>query len=160
MIGLSAPEVIIVLVIGPSLAGLAGALIELLVTAARRVEIRGYARPQASEIYRRSAVLHLDAHGTRTASTPREADGPGTSRPNGDASRTLEEASEMTDSTAEFFHELDRRGHEPLLEKATGSVRFDLADGRRIDRWLVSLDRGEVTASRKNARGGLHCANG
>lgn len=57
----------------------------------------------------------------------------------------------MTDSTAEFFHELDRRGHEPLLEKATGSVRFDLADGRRIDRWLVSLDRGEVTASRKNA---------
>jgi putative sterol carrier protein len=64
---------------------------------------------------------------------------------------TLEEASEMTDSTAEFFHELDRRGHEPLLEKATGSVRFDLADGRRIDRWLVSLDRGEVTASHKNA---------
>ena len=37
----------------------------------------------------------------------------------------------MTDSTAEFFHELDRRGHESLLEKATGSVRFDLADGRR-----------------------------
>ena len=57
----------------------------------------------------------------------------------------------MTDSTAEFFHELDRRGHEPLLEKATGSVRFDLADGERIDRWLVSLDQGEVTASRKNA---------
>ena len=57
----------------------------------------------------------------------------------------------MTDSTAEFFHELDRRGHESLLEKATGSVRFDLADGRRIDRWLVSLDRGDVTASRKNA---------
>ena len=57
----------------------------------------------------------------------------------------------MTDSTAEFFHELDRRGHESLLEKATESVRFDLADGRRIDRWLVSLDRGEVTASHKNA---------
>jgi hypothetical protein len=48
----------------------------------------------------------------------------------------------MTDPTAEFFHELDRRGREPLLEKAIGSVRFDLADGRRIDRWLVSLDRG------------------
>ena len=57
----------------------------------------------------------------------------------------------MTDPTAVFFHELDRRGREPLLEKARGSVRFDLADGRRIDRWLVSLDRGEVTASRKNA---------
>ena len=53
----------------------------------------------------------------------------------------------MTDSTAEFFHELDRRGHEPLLEKATGSVRFDLADGRQIDRWPsipINHDSGEV----------------
>ena len=69
----------------------------------------------------------------------------------GIASRTLEGGVRDDRSTAEFFHELDRRGHEPLLEKATGSIRFDLADGRRIDRWLVSLDRGEVTASRKNA---------
>ena len=47
----------------------------------------------------------------------------------------------MTDS---FFHELDRRGHESLLEKATGSVRFDLADGRRIDRWSVQRARQTV----------------
>ena len=57
----------------------------------------------------------------------------------------------MTDSTAEFFQELGRRGHEPLLEKATGIVRFDLVDGRRTERWLVTLDRGDVSVSRKNA---------
>jgi hypothetical protein len=32
----------------------------------------------------------------------------------------------MTDSTAEFFQELGRRGYEPLLEKGTGTIRFDL----------------------------------
>ena len=57
----------------------------------------------------------------------------------------------MTDSTAEFFQELGRRGHEPLLEKATGIVRFDLVDGRRTERWFVALDRGDVSVSRKNA---------
>jgi hypothetical protein len=38
----------------------------------------------------------------------------------------------MTDPTAEFFDELGRRGHEPLLEKATGTLRFDIADGKRV----------------------------
>lgn len=57
----------------------------------------------------------------------------------------------MTDSTAEFFQELGRRGHAPLLEKGTGTVRFDLVDGTRIDRWLVTLDKGDVSVSRKNA---------
>ena len=37
----------------------------------------------------------------------------------------------MTDATTEFFQELGARGHEPLLEKATGTVRFDLSDGKR-----------------------------
>jgi putative sterol carrier protein len=57
----------------------------------------------------------------------------------------------MTDSTAEFFHGLARRGHEPLWEKGTGTVRFDLVDGTRIERWLVTLDRGDVSVARKNA---------
>ena len=57
----------------------------------------------------------------------------------------------MTDSTAEFFEALGSRGHEPLLEKATGIVRFDLVDGKRTERWLVMLDRGDVSVSRKNA---------
>jgi putative sterol carrier protein len=57
----------------------------------------------------------------------------------------------VTDSTAEFFQELGRRGHEPLLEKATGSIRFDLVNGTRTERWLVTLDKGDVSVSHKNA---------
>ena len=56
----------------------------------------------------------------------------------------------MTDSTAEFFDELGRRGHEPLLENATGTLRFDVADGKRIARWLVTIRKGDVTVSREN----------
>ena len=37
----------------------------------------------------------------------------------------------MTDATTEFFDDLDARGHEPLLEKATGTVRIDLSSGKR-----------------------------
>jgi putative sterol carrier protein len=61
----------------------------------------------------------------------------------------------VTDSTVEFFEGLGRRGHEPLLEKATGIVRFDLADGKRTDRWFVALDRGDVSVSRRNMA--AHC---
>jgi putative sterol carrier protein len=54
------------------------------------------------------------------------------------------------DAAAEFFDELGRRGHEPLLEQATGTVRFDLVDGSRTERWLVTLEKGDVSVSRKN----------
>ncbi len=37
----------------------------------------------------------------------------------------------MADATTTFFEELAARGHEPLLEKATGSIRFDMTDGGR-----------------------------
>jgi putative sterol carrier protein len=58
----------------------------------------------------------------------------------------------MTDSTAGFFEGLGLRGHEPLLENAKGSLRFELADGDRTDRWFVTIDRGDVSVSRKNSR--------
>ena len=56
-----------------------------------------------------------------------------------------------SDSITEFFAELGRRGHEPLLEKARGSARFDVADGRRTERWLVTIDKGDLRVSRRNA---------
>jgi putative sterol carrier protein len=57
----------------------------------------------------------------------------------------------MADATAEFFAGLSERGHEPLLEKAKGSIRIDLADGKRATRWLVTIDRGDVGVSHRNA---------
>lgn len=56
---------------------------------------------------------------------------------------------EPADGVVEFFRELGRRGHEPLLAKVTGRVRFDLVDGGRTDRWLVAVDRGGTAVSHK-----------
>jgi alkyl sulfatase BDS1-like metallo-beta-lactamase superfamily hydrolase len=58
----------------------------------------------------------------------------------------------MPDATAEFFAALGGRGHDPRLRKASGSIRFDIVNGRRTERWLVTLDKGEVGVSRRNAR--------
>jgi hypothetical protein len=63
-------------------------------------------------------------------------------------SRSDEQAS--PGATSEFFGELGRRGSDPLLGNATGSVRFDLARGEEIDHWLVVLNAGNVTASRED----------
>lgn len=53
-------------------------------------------------------------------------------------------------ATAAFFDRLADRGYEPLLQRATGSVRVDLVEGPRTDHWLVSIDRGHVVVSRES----------
>ena len=58
----------------------------------------------------------------------------------------------MTDATTEFFEDLDARGHEPLLEKATGTLRIELSNGKRRARWLVTVKKGDVTVSHANAK--------
>jgi putative sterol carrier protein len=58
----------------------------------------------------------------------------------------------MSDATAGFFELLEQRGHEPLLDKVTGSVRFELTNGKTTERWIVSLDRGDIAVSQKNAK--------
>lgn len=50
-----------------------------------------------------------------------------------------------------FFEELGRRGYEPLLGSARGTVRLDLVDDRRTERWFLTLDRGDVSVSHRNA---------
>ena len=57
----------------------------------------------------------------------------------------------MTDATTEFFAELDRKVHEPLLDKEKGTIRFEIVAGKQTSRWLVSIDRGSVDVSRRNA---------
>jgi hypothetical protein len=54
----------------------------------------------------------------------------------------------MADATAAFFDELARRGHEPLLGNAVGTIRFEAGSDSGIDIWRVSLDRGDVVVSR------------
>jgi putative sterol carrier protein len=58
----------------------------------------------------------------------------------------------MADATAEFFAALAERKHEPLLEKASGTIRFDRKDGKRTDRWSVTIKKGDVAVSRRNVR--------
>jgi putative sterol carrier protein len=55
-------------------------------------------------------------------------------------------------ATTEFFEELSRRRHEPMLEKLAATVRFDLARDGRIERWLVAVDKGDIAVSRRNAK--------
>ena len=61
----------------------------------------------------------------------------------------------MTDATTEFFDKLARRGHEPLLKKVTGTMRFDLAQGTRTDHYFVAVKHGAVARVGRERRGGL-----
>lgn len=54
----------------------------------------------------------------------------------------------MADPIEEFFDRLGGRGHEPLLEKVSGTCRFDVQNGGRTDHWLVRMDRGDIEVSR------------
>jgi putative sterol carrier protein len=56
----------------------------------------------------------------------------------------------MAEATEDFFETLARRGHEPLLEKASGRIRFELAHDKKTKRWLVEVDNGDVSVSHKN----------
>ena len=58
----------------------------------------------------------------------------------------------MTDATTEFFSGLEARRHEPLLEKARGTMRFDLTSGKRTTRWLVEIENGDVSVSHRSGK--------
>jgi putative sterol carrier protein len=59
----------------------------------------------------------------------------------------------MTDATTTFFEDLAARGHEPALAKVTGTLRFDLGNGgARRERWLITITKGDVALSRRNAK--------
>ncbi|SCG59215.1 SCP2 sterol-binding domain-containing protein [Micromonospora inositola] len=50
----------------------------------------------------------------------------------------------MLDATTRFFEDLDRRGFEPLLQKTSGTLRFDLHEGPQTTHWLLQIDRGNL----------------
>ena len=57
-----------------------------------------------------------------------------------------------TDSIATFMDGVASRGHEASLANATGTVRFEVVDGKKSERWLLTVTRGELAVSRKSAR--------
>jgi putative sterol carrier protein len=54
----------------------------------------------------------------------------------------------VTDATAQFFDDLAQRGHERLLENASGTMRFDIANGKKAETWFVTIDKGDLGVSR------------
>ena len=58
----------------------------------------------------------------------------------------------MSDPTEQFFAELGSRGHEPMLRKARGTLRFDLVNGTSKAQWTVTLKKGDVSVSRSIAK--------
>jgi putative sterol carrier protein len=53
--------------------------------------------------------------------------------------------------TEELFEGLKQRGHEPLLEQAQGTLRFELENGQPR-RWFVEVDKGDVVVSHANRK--------
>ena len=56
----------------------------------------------------------------------------------------------MAQTPAEFFDALAARGHDPLLEKVTGTIRIDMKDNGRTQRWRVAITKGAIDVSRSN----------
>jgi putative sterol carrier protein len=50
----------------------------------------------------------------------------------------------MAEATAGFFEQLAERGRDPLLEKARGTVRLEIVDGKRVEPVLLRIDRGNI----------------
>ena len=56
----------------------------------------------------------------------------------------------MSNPTADFFAALGRRGHERLLEEASGTIRFDLEHDHEVDHWFVEIRGGVIRVSQQN----------
>jgi putative sterol carrier protein len=55
----------------------------------------------------------------------------------------------MSDATSNFFAALESSDDEPLLAKASGSLRFELSKGHAVERWRVDIRKGDVAVSHK-----------
>jgi len=51
-------------------------------------------------------------------------------------------------ATDRFFQTLADRKHEELLEKVSGTLRFDLSHDNQTDHWMVTVKNGDVAVSR------------
>lgn len=51
------------------------------------------------------------------------------------------------DPITQFFASLDAPGHLETFEGESAKLRFDVHDGRKVERWHVSITRGDVAVS-------------
>ena len=54
----------------------------------------------------------------------------------------------VSSPTNAFFDELSRRGQDPALGRRSASLEFDIIDGKRHERWLVVVTKGDVDVTR------------
>jgi hypothetical protein len=54
------------------------------------------------------------------------------------------------DPVTEFFTALEQPGHLATFEGESAEVRFDVLDGKKTERWHVSIKRGDVAVSHSN----------
>jgi putative sterol carrier protein len=59
----------------------------------------------------------------------------------------------MGAATTEFFEELGKRGHDPLLQTTSGTVRVDLGKNGKVERWLIKIDNGDIEVSHRREAG-------
>jgi putative sterol carrier protein len=59
---------------------------------------------------------------------------------------------EKSDGAVDFLKRLGQRGHEPLWGKVSGRARFELVETDGVDRWLVAIDRGDVTVTHRGGQ--------
>jgi putative sterol carrier protein len=55
----------------------------------------------------------------------------------------------MADAISDFFRALKQRDGEPLLRKTSGTLRFDLAEDNGTQHWYLSVDKGDISVSRR-----------
>jgi putative sterol carrier protein len=60
----------------------------------------------------------------------------------------------VSNPTQAFFHGLEERRADPRAGHVKGTVRVDVDDGKRVESWLVWLDRGAVKVTRNGADAG------
>jgi hypothetical protein len=56
-------------------------------------------------------------------------------------------AAVAADPVTQFFASLDEPGHLATLEGDSTVIRFDVVDGEKVERWRVSIVRGEVAVT-------------
>lgn len=57
----------------------------------------------------------------------------------------------MSETTRAFFAALERHGHERVLKKTSGTIRFDLEHDHEVDHWFVEIRSGAIRVSQENS---------